>query len=61
MFGLWIPAPALCLKPSRHVDLWKLPKKIATHATSEMTVRYNRGDGLEADRKIVKARSDLRK
>jgi hypothetical protein len=36
-------------------------QKAATHATSEMTVRYNRGDGLEADRKIVKARSDLRK
>lgn len=36
-------------------------RTIATHTTAKMTLRYARGDGLEASRKIARARNKNRK
>jgi len=36
-------------------------RDLATHSTTKMTMRYSRGDGLEASRKMAKARVHSRK
>ncbi len=38
----------------------EIAQDLATHATKEMTKRYSRGDGLEASRKVARARAESR-
>lgn len=35
-------------------------REMATHTTAKMTLRYSRGDGLQASRKIAEARATMR-